>query len=134
MKYRKIVNGLFFLIVINSCNSDTPFVYDQGLIGSWVLTETLFDPGDGSGVFQPYSSNLNITFYDTGDFTTNGDLCNLVPDAGTQLFTGTYSLADSTISLLACEHNYLKFNPNLEDNEVVINFLCIEPCAFKFSR
>ena len=46
--------SLFGLVIY--CSED-PEVGSAELIGKWQLSEVLFDPGDGSGEFQPVESH-----------------------------------------------------------------------------
>jgi len=125
------MKNLFFYVVIIisliSCNKSDDV--ETGLVGQYQLLEVLADPGDGSGTFQPVNSNKIIEFHSDGTITSNGEIGTMGVESNSAT-TGTYSLADSTISSSNCSN--LSFELNV--NELIINYPCIEPCRAKFLK
>ena len=81
---------LVLLVIISSCTSDDSKPADEtGIIGKWKLIEQLADPGDGSGTFQPISSERVIEFFSDGTVSVNGDLCFMTSEVG-EVVTATY--------------------------------------------
>lgn len=114
---------------LSSCNQEENEV---DLISQWHLIEQLSDPGDGSGTFQPVSSDKTVEFFVDGTITSNGDLCWMGTETGTGS-TGTYDSMDSTILPNNCG-----FAPpypmtfEIQDGFLIINYPCIEPCREKY--
>ncbi|MDP4662626.1 MAG: hypothetical protein NWS74_03095 [Salibacteraceae bacterium] len=102
---------------------------ESELYGTYKLIETLADPGDGSGTFQPVSSDKTVTLYNDGTITSNGELCRLNTETGTST-AGTYSFTDSTISSSDCT----TFGFELSGNTLILNYQCIEACRGKFLK
>lgn len=129
---KKILVILFLLLI--SCNNDDDFNTDT-VVGTWEITDRLADPGDGSGVFRPLSSGKRLQFNADGTFSvTRGTLCGIANDEnGNQ--TGTYSLEDSTISI-SCEGFPEQYGVGFEliSGRLVLNYLCIEPCAERYRK
>lgn len=104
---------------------------------TWKLVEVLADPGNGMGTFSPVDSNRRLIFYQDGSFLSNGSLCEFsvnndkvmegfVNEINGQLeFTGCNVNAPDDVSTLSYEIN---------DDELIIAFLCVEPCQWKFRR
>ncbi len=95
----------------------------------YALVELLMDPGDGSGTFQPVTSNKFIELYNDGTIKSNGDICSMSPDANNPT-NGTYSLSDSSIAVSGCDT--LDFD--LDNSTLIINYPCIEPCRAKYQK
>lgn len=119
------------LLFITSCDEKDD---ELQLLSKWHLIEQLADPGDGSGTFQPVTSNKTVEFLEDGTLTSNGNLCNMDLQVGDGS-TGTYSLADSTILPNNCG-----FAPpfpmtfEIQNGFLIINYPCIEPCREKYEQ
>ena len=70
MKNYFLTIAIFFL-TFTSCDKDENATTNS-LEGTWKLTEILADPGDGSGTFNPISSNKKLIFDNNGNVTSNG--------------------------------------------------------------
>ena len=104
---------------------------------TWQLVEVLADPGNGSGTFNPVNSNRTITFFQDGTFSSEGSLCLFeVNNDGTT--SGLINTTDSRLEFSGCNENDLNEQSTLDyelnGDELIIRFLCIEPCAWKFRR
>ena len=115
-------------VVFTSCNTEeeTPTPLSQ-----WQLIELLADPGDGSGTFQPVTSNKIIGFYDDSTLICNGNLCQLGGES-TPTTSGTYSLTDSTISPTGCPVSIFPLTFEMEGDNLILNYPCIEACREKY--
>ena len=132
-RYRLFV-AVMLLICYTSCTSDNGQIdINSGLVGTWLKTEELADPGDGSGEFQPIESNGTITFNANETFTSNENLCFSNSDRTSR---GTYSFYNSTLSPDFCELNgsdYI-FNFERQGTILILYYPCIEGCAFKYEK
>lgn len=124
---------LIFTIVgiITACDKNDQNTTFPTLVGSWKLTEILADPGNGSGTFQPVTSNKTLEFDNNGNVTSNGFICDM--STGTNLnSSGTYSLTNRTINSNSCPNNTIQFE--LNNGSLILTYPCIEPCKAKFIR
>lgn len=118
---------IIFLTLAYSCSRNDNNIETE-LIGKYRLIEILADPGDGSGTFQPVSSNKTIYFYNDNTVTSNGELCLMYIESNSSTF-GTYSIADSTINSGNCMLTF-----EIIDEELIIIYPCIEACRAKFLK
>jgi len=120
---------LVLTIALVSCNTE-----EEGpqLVSKWHLIEQLADPGNGSGTFQPVSSQKTIEFLEDGTLTSNGSLCNMEVQVGNGS-SGIYNNSDSTIIVEDCG-----FAPpypmtfEMQNGFLILNYPCIEPCREKY--
>ena len=130
-------NGLLLFALIGfvfSCtNDDSNNSSEQDLIGTWKLTETLADPGDGSGVFTTVTSEKNIQFFNDGTVTSNGSICDMSIQSD-NASDGTFSITDSTINSPECFNSGFNITFELTSTFLILNYPCIEPCRAKFIK
>jgi hypothetical protein len=121
---------LFILLagVLFGCADDDPDV--RGLPGIWVQIAFLADPGDGSGTFQPVNTDFTLEINSDLSYTANASLCNNEPTDGTQT-TGQFDEATMRVQEEGCQYSQAW---ELDGNELIIYYPCIEPCAAKFAR
>ena len=124
---------MFCIGILFSCSSDDDGNPNTELIGTWQLVETLIDPGDGSGTFEPIESDKVIIFGADGTIFSNGNLCDI--EASTDNPTsGTYSTANSTFSSPDCNNPGQEFSFERNGNILIIHYPCIEPCQAKYMK
>ena len=123
---------LLSLLSAISCNKDDDKNADTELIGKWGLIEILADPGDGSGTFHAVQSNKIIEFHSNGTITSNGTICDMSIESSNST-SGTYSIADSTISSIDC-NNQMKIRFEKNGSSIIINYPCFEPCRAKYVK
>lgn len=133
---KKIITLLLVLTAVVACkNEDGPY---ELIVGTWQLAEVLADPGDGSGVYEPVTSDKKLTFYSDGTFIANQDMCGSIGNSTTDLVSGTYDLNDSTLTLLNCpvqgSEEPQKLDFDLEGTSLTISYPCIEPCGEKYEK
>lgn len=117
--------------IIYSCNKNDESLNLSDLEGRWKLSEILADPGNGSGTFQSVTSNKTLIFYNNGNVTSNGFMCDM--SSGTNLSSsGTYSLINGTINSSLCPNINIQFE--LNNNTLLLIYPCIEPCKSKYIR
>ena len=97
------------------------------VIGKWQLIETLADPGNGSGTYQPYEGDQVATFSSDSTITFSEPFC--LSQSGMDGKSGTYDL--DSIYLPDCE---FQFHYQLQDDQLFIYPPCIEPCGLKFEK
>lgn len=113
-----------FLVIIVSCKKD-----DNGtreIYGTWKLTETLNDPGDGSGIYTKVNGPVKYLTIDTSG-NIQGDA---MPDVV------KYKVLDSE-RLEITSKNYpqpLIYWYKVTFNTLELNPPCIEGCGLKFKR
>ena len=130
---KKVIFTLITAGLLLSCNNDDDFNSDTELIGNWKLIEVLEDPGDGSGTFSSVASDKIITFKSGGIITSNGNLCDMTINAGTQT-TGSYSFSESTFNSSACNDPTYNYTYEQSGDVLIINYPCIEPCKAKYKK
>ena len=130
---KKIAVFLLFAGILISCKKHTDTNAPVSLTGKWKLAEILSDPGDGSGTFHAVSSEKILEFRTDGTLVSNGSICDLSleTNAGS---TGTYSLADSTLSSAACSDPGFKIRFVISGSFMTISYPCIEACAAKYVK
>ncbi len=132
--YLTLIIGL--ATVFSSCEENNAASGD--LLGVWLLTEVLIDPGDGSGTFQPTDDDYKITFLEDGKlWMDQGLFC--APSL--KLFidsNGAYDTSRNVIVSHECATSEFipEYQYELNDqNELIVRFpQCIEPCASKFIK
>lgn len=123
-----LVLGLFFA---SSCSKDKT-VRDSSLTGGiWELSESLADPGDGSGTWQPVTKTSHI---DHISFKENGQL-------EWDLFKEflTYKIKDSeTLAFIRADKTIQTYFYQIKDGRLSMSPLeparCIEPCGSKYIK
>jgi hypothetical protein len=130
---KKTLFILFITGILFSCNNDNNSSSNEELVGNWKLIEVLADPGDGSGTFSSVESNKIITFENDGIITSNGNLCDMSISSGNQT-SGTYSNSESTFNSSECNNPDYNFTFEKNENILIINYPCIEPCKAKYMK
>ncbi|RDK89032.1 hypothetical protein [Marinirhabdus gelatinilytica] len=127
---------LFFAIslTILSCNSDDDAISNETtVVGSWKLIEVYLDPGDGSGDFEPVTSEKIVEFRANGSVLSNGSICQPSPAIG-ESTSGTYSTEELIIVSEDCVDTELDIQYRLDGNNLILNYPCIEACSEKYVR
>lgn len=117
---------LLFAGVLLSCSkSDTPTAGNTSIPGIWKLVETLSDPGNGSGTWQPATQLITLTF------TTNGFIQgNAFPQARRYEVT-----SDTNIKFTFSDGTFINYNYMLRNDTLVLSGGgCIEACGLKFQK
>lgn len=129
----------FVILIITSCSeSETTInIPDKSnssneLLGEWTLIERLVDPGNGSGTFQAVQSDKKIKFLENLQFESSEPLCVLIPSSH-ELGKGSYTLDPQMLFPDNCDFTS-ELNYQLDNGFLIINYLCIEPCAEKYQR
>lgn len=122
-----LILGILIVTYFSSCKKDE----NTTVVNKWKLIEQYSDPGDGSGDFNPVESNKTIEFFDNGTVVSNGSLCNMSYDADGQS-TATYN--DSTIIPQNCDFEDYSIAYEIQGNNLILYFLCIEGCAQKYQK
>jgi len=119
-----------FLLVIYACRTNNPTA-SPSLSGKWKLTETLNDPGDGSGKFIPVPEKAN---YEYVEFKANGVLSGTVFAQYIR-----YTVKDSaTVSFFKSDNTLQNYRYTFHDNVLDMSpagpIFCFEPCAQRFIK
>jgi len=104
--------------------------------GSWQLKEVLADPGDGSGTFNPVQSERILLILGNGTFFSNQNLC-AGPLDYSKSTQGTVDIENKFIIPDNCslgEDQPFQINYSVIGDELILSYLCIEPCAEKYAR
>ena len=126
---KKIFLIITIALLIVSCNKKK----EKGEVSSWRLVEQLFDPGDGSGEFEPVDSDKTITFFEDGIIKSNGELCSMEAGITEEGSTGNYISESNTITA-NCSGNDFSYSYEMNGDELIVSFPCIEPCRHKFKK
>jgi hypothetical protein len=136
-KNQKMKNLLFIVLfaAITSC-STTPNSPDLNLdseeiTGKWQLTETLADPGDGSGTWQTVENGRTLEFTSNGLVKTSGSFCN-----EEEINETSYDSAEKMIST-DCGENTIELKYELKEGKLFIyphSPRCIEACGSKYEK
>jgi hypothetical protein len=114
-------------LCITSCKKENP----PELTTEWKLIEQLMDPGDGSGTFQPVTSDKTIEFFNDGTVTSNGDLCTMSSLSGTGS-SGTYDETEMIVTADNCGIATFEIRYELSGDYLILSYPCIEPCREKY--
>jgi len=133
--------ALILVFSLFSCtqNDDKTFTGNIVLIGKWKLIEQLSDPGDGSGVFMPVSSDRVLEFFNNGNVKSNGSLCYMSYEVGEES-SGSFTAIDDDeyfdgeITPNDCEYSGTKLYYSFEGSNLIVSYLCIEGCGQKFKK
>ncbi|MFD2917641.1 hypothetical protein [Psychroserpens luteus] len=106
---------------------------DAELLGTWKLSQVYMDPGDGSGDFTSVDSEKTISFFSDGTLNSNTDLCFISSEIG-QPSTGTFSETEMTITVLDCDVSPFEMNFEINNNNLIISYFCIEACQEKYVK
>jgi hypothetical protein len=137
----KNILSIILTLIFVSCasNDDKPFAGNLDLLGKWKLIEQLSDPGDGSGVFNPISSDRTLEFFSNGTVKANGILCYMSYEVGPQSSGSFIAIDDNEyfdgeITPYDCEYSDTKLYYAFEGQNLIITYLCIEGCGQKFKK
>lgn len=135
MKYLGYVFVVLFLL--SNCNKDKDEEHNDGevnLIGSWTYIEVLQDPGDGSGTFQPVTSDKTVTFISDGTLVSNGNICDMSIESN-QSSSATYDETAMTFTSTACTNQSpLSYSYEIVGQELILKYPCFEACQAKFDK
>jgi hypothetical protein len=131
---KNLIPSFVFLVVFgiisSSCNTkeETPTI-----VSKWHLIEMLADPGDGSGQFQPVTSDKIVEFFEDGTITSNGSIC-IMGTENTSGSTGTYDSTTMTIDVDDCTGGHVPLSYEMDGSYLILNYACIEPCREKYEQ
>ncbi len=122
----------FMALFLLSCkdDGDTP---EPELLGSWKLVEVYFDPGDGSGTFQPTETEKVVSFFDDGTVMTSASFC-AVGGGNEGVTDATYDEEEMTINPDCGSNTLRSLRYEILQNELIISYPCIEPCQEKYRK
>lgn len=127
---------MLLCLIIFSCSDDDGRKPETSeFLGKWKLTQTLFDPGDGSGVYTDVASddNREIEFLSNGNVVSNYSLCTSNPTSGNS-FTAPYFEDNDYIVPNDCFPDGYNITYQIEGDNLILHYPCIEACAYKFTR
>jgi hypothetical protein len=129
MKTRILALAVIILTVI-SCSNNNDDTTSNLVEGSWVLTEVLIDPGNGSGTFIPVTDGFKVLqFSNDGKLISyGGAVCELYAETGVSS-TATYSEINSKIS---CSNYTIGYE--LVENKLILDYPGREPVLAKYVR
>ncbi len=141
---KKVILIVLTLFLVSCSSHDNKILIEnEVLLGKWKIIETLIDPGDGSGTFQPTESDRVIEFFNNGTVIINGELCYTSSEVGAQQ-SGTFKFIsshetdtnhDGEIKPNNCENSVAKIYFDINsNNQLILWYPCIEGCGEKFEK
>jgi hypothetical protein len=132
MNRYSILLALLFLVL--ACEKETSAPLNtEAVEGSWVLVEVLFDPGDGSGTFEPSDAGFEITLNSDNTFEANFHVCRVFEEGNRN--TGAFTRIGGQEVLIPCSGSILNgIQGRLESGHLVFYYPCVEPCIYKFRK
>ncbi|MCB0754507.1 MAG: hypothetical protein H6602_02955 [Flavobacteriales bacterium] len=132
MKFKIIISSITVMAFLSACNTENQ---NEGLVSKWHLIEQLMDPGDGSGTFQPVTSDKTISFFEDGTVSSaNGSICIGEVWSGASSSLGTYSETTMIIDVDNCTGGHVPLSYEMDGNYLILNYACIEPCREKYEQ
>lgn len=128
-----MMRPIVFILLLLTCTYSCKKNSDPALVGKWQLTETLVDPGNGSGTFQDVSSDKTIKFKSNGTFTSNGSICDLNTDAN-DATSGEYSNSEHTVTPTGCGSSSTVLNYEIINGDLILHYPCFEACQVKYEK
>ena len=131
----RLLRILSLFVLLTACETESNDPLDgNSLYGTWQLSDVLFDPGDGSGIFMPRDSGEELTLHPNGTLVSNWDPCRLNGPVGEEnkgkyLETGT-----RRFELLCATQENLFAEGVLEDGFLLLYYPCTEPCVYRFYK
>ncbi len=105
---------------------------DKGEItGKWQLTETLSDPGDGSGTWQPVENGKTLEFTSNGLVKSSTSFCH-----EEDINETSYDNVENMIST-DCGENTFELKYEVKDGDLYVyphNPRCAEACGSKYEK
>lgn len=118
--------ALFFLCVMIACTKSSGKT-SLSLIGRWKLTETLADPGNGSGTWMPATTDYIIQF-------NNDSTASQIPITPAWNINRYSVTSDSTIILFYSNGTNQSLYFKIENNILTLMGGCIEACGSKYIK
>ncbi|NNL08445.1 MAG: hypothetical protein HKP38_04390, partial [Croceitalea sp.] len=82
----------------------------------------------------PVDSNKMIVFDNNGRFSSNGAICSFAA-AVNENVEGTYEIFSNTEFRINCAEENLDYVALFLENQVlIVNYPCIEPCSHKYIK
>ncbi len=131
---KKLLLLLLAAFALSSCQKDQDDRLNLTVLeGTWLLTEVLFDPGDGSGEFRKIDSERQLSLSPGNTYSANYDVCQAIEEG--ENFIGTFERIDAQEFLIPCAGSLLNsVQGRLEDGFLILYYPCDEPCAYKFRK
>lgn len=119
---------LLVISLLISCSNQE----DNGLIGTWKMTEAFASPGGAGGIenLTPIESSKIIRFGTLGRVSSNGDLFDMSNSTEKSTF-GTY-LSDENKIISKDGKTSVRYE--LNNSSIIFYYLCFEACIAKFER
>ena len=138
MNYRFLLFLLVTIATLTACEDDEDPMPNT-IIGTWKLSSVYLDPGDSSGDFEAINSDLLIHIDTDTSYTATGSICDRAQQAAdiTQVFTGSIDLPAGVLRPRGClNQNPINDEVRIEftGDELILDYQCIERCAYKFRR
>lgn len=131
---KNLITIFAIVTLLFSCSNEDSFNNTSGIYGKWKLVANHVDIGGGDTTFKNVHSNKTITFLKNNTFTSSDDICNL------GYFTIDDNIGFQDRGLIIPENcpymNPIKveYDYEVNGNELIINYQCIEVCRSKYIR
>ena len=129
-KYLLIIGCLLSVLLISCAKTSKPATdTDYSLIGKWIMTESLADPGDGSGTWSATDKPNYYYLEFKADKTIKSNL--FMGMDGVEKYE---IVNDSVLNFIYPDGNKRINIYRIENTSLTLTGGCIEQCGFKFIR
>jgi hypothetical protein len=119
--------ALILMIVAFACSKpETSSINSNSIVGKWIQTSYLTDPGDGSGTWHPDNTGANYIIFNEDSSAE----CS--PSFGE--LASYHILSDSTLNLVYSDGTIFQRIYKLDGNTLTLMGGCIEACGSIYSR
>lgn len=120
---------IVILIIVAACSRNSSETTNKraagSLVGKWRLTETLMDPGDGSGTWQ-HADPLHPSYL---EFKSDSTVVFTPPGTWD---SDHYKILDGTSMIFLRDTLQFHYRYKLSENNLILNPPCYEACGMKY--
>ena len=131
MKTALYIGVFFSFVLFVGCNKtlNTHLTANVSLVGKWFLIETLADPGDGSGKWNPADRpNYYFIKFNADNSIKSNTYGRL---SGAKQYDAT---SDTTLNVRYADGTTATFYYSISNGQLTIMGGCIEACGLKFRK
>lgn len=129
--------AILLISVLMGCQKNKT-IGSAEIVGEWKLIEEKIESGlivNTPTVFEPVESDKTITFFESGLYASNGEMC-LMSNQASSASTGLFNPSLNSIEPEGCESASATSGIiyELQGDILIISYPCIEACQQKYKR